>query len=693
MYKEKKVQGEPNSHWADDPAKNPSGGGVVWYWKELEELRDTDADAWCAYSSGDSKVLEAAFERGKKTVDLGNYIVHLDEMIQKHKQHQSRQRRVIRAVRRLNSPEGREQLLYHANKYKGPSGSSPVASPAAPAGAVSPWHSAGSPAHPSPLAGGAHHHHPASPIGALPGSTAHGGPHPAAHFASAPAAPAPAYAGGVAPAGRFSTAPAGYAAPAAGAGGAAPGCAGTTHFAGAPAAGAAGAAWTDYGLRDGPATYSGAHGAAGAGRAQHAAPATYPGHGVHPAAAGGIAQPPQCLSDEARALARLGNHFAKKFCIVAVERMAAEAASVLYSILAPEPGRGVVPELMRSPLHEAGKRMLPNIRSLLCQLGRPKDEMSQESCRITLPCSVMAMDDGFSVHVRGEGGDEFACDGRTMKTFAAAAALYVTKGEVSGGAAAAVLPASKSRTTPQQDREAHCVAVAGPVLCVHDNQCRTQRARNPLLCVSIPGVNLAYSQSDKLAFVDESGRIRQNDLLRRMQQIWGLVLNIMAQQGVRFPVLCAIGCGEFKGAHYEVPELWATALALQLRQPHFNFAAVTVCCPGFGGASENFCVFGRVMQQHQAHLSCAVLIAENLSMVTVAEVLAAKGQRSAILNPSDPTAVRRGYVGMYWDGGHMALEEILALQTTLLLQHRGVNPELWEDRRRRLEVAVHVVEH
>ena len=34
---------------------------------------------------------------------------------------------------------------------------------------------------------------------------------------------------------------------------------------------------------------------------------------------------------------------------------------------------------------------------------------------------------------------------------------------------------------------------------------------------------------------------------------------------------------------------------------------------------------------------------------------------------------------MYWDGGHVALEELLAMQTTLLLHHKGVNATLYTD--------------
>jgi hypothetical protein len=47
------------------------------------------------------------------------------------------------------------------------------------------------------------------------------------------------------------------------------------------------------------------------------------------------------------------------------------------------------------------------------------------------------------------------------------------------------------------------------------------------------------------------------------------------------------------------------------------------------------------------------------------------------LNPSDKKAVLGGSLGLYWLGGHIALEELIAVQTTLLLQHKSFNPEAW----------------
>ena len=88
---------------------------------------------------------------------------------------------------------------------------------------------------------------------------------------------------------------------------------------------------------------------------------------------------------------------------------------------------------------------------------------------------------------------------------------------------------------------------------------------------------------------------------------------------------------------------------------------------------------GRKMLSGIPLLRTAALSPEDRSMMSLADHLSRKGHKAGILNPSDIQAVREGYIGMYWDGGHVALEELLAMQTTLLLHHKGVNPTLYTD--------------
>eukprot|EP00995_Heteronema_vittatum_P002015 NODE_1287_length_1009_cov_288.404167_g894_i0.p2 GENE.NODE_1287_length_1009_cov_288.404167_g894_i0~~NODE_1287_length_1009_cov_288.404167_g894_i0.p2 ORF type:complete len:155 (-),score=55.90 NODE_1287_length_1009_cov_288.404167_g894_i0:157-621(-) len=108
------------------------------------------------------------------------------------------------------------------------------------------------------------------------------------------------------------------------------------------------------------------------------------------------------------------------------------------------------------------------------------------------------------------------------------------------------------------------------------------------------------------------------------------------------------------------------------------------------GGDQNFDAFAKEFQRltETEPLKTCVVLLEDKSMVALADHLARQGLTAGLLNPSDVQAVRQGYIGMYWDGGHIALEELLAMQTTLLLQHRGINPELYTDPKRVQAIAV-----
>lgn len=47
------------------------------------------------------------------------------------------------------------------------------------------------------------------------------------------------------------------------------------------------------------------------------------------------------------------------------------------------------------------------------------------------------------------------------------------------------------------------------------------------------------------------------------------------------------------------------------------------------------------------------------------------GPTVGLVSPSDPLAMISGYIGMYWDGGHVGYEEQLAMLTLLVcLMHK-----------------------
>lgn len=202
------------------------------------------------------------------------------------------------------------------------------------------------------------------------------------------------------------------------------------------------------------------------------------------------------------------------------------------------------------------------------------------------------------------------------------------------------------------------------------------------VCVSVPGLNLAYARQDRGAFLDHGGqRLRTEPALQRMRLVWYHLLALWRHHGVVVGAACAIGCGAFAGPFAaQLPALWAHALVDVLARHDFGLRLLVLCMPG---NAANFAAYRGVLARHGARLRTPVVLTGLHSMASVAAAVGpALGLRGGLLNPSDVVALRMGFLGMYWDGGHVALEEVLAVQTTLLLQHYDLNPAPFDDARR-----------
>lgn len=227
-------------------------------------------------------------------------------------------------------------------------------------------------------------------------------------------------------------------------------------------------------------------------------------------------------------------------------------------------------------------------------------------------------------------------------------------------------------------------AIVGPVYVIYDDSLRPleRGAAPPVLSCSVPGINMSYSHAEMVRY-SVNGKLEQRRYTVRTKVILAHVLACMQAEGVEYPVLCAIGCGAFKGRFGDVPHCVAQATAAVLMEGNFRFKAVVFCLPGFGAGDNNFSVFSSVFAEHDKRLPVPVMLVEDRGMLAIANRLRALGAKAGVLNPSDCDALHpeRGFVGMYWDNGHVALEETMALTTTLLFQHRGVNPGLFAPER------------
>ena len=247
----------------------------------------------------------------------------------------------------------------------------------------------------------------------------------------------------------------------------------------------------------------------------------------------------------------------------------------------------------------------------------------------------------------------------------------------------------------EEYQQSQSVAVCGPVYSMYDAQGNPQaRANRPFYVVSIPGINLDYSNHDKGWFLlkDEKTVKDETALRNQMKQVWRVALLAFKECKVTCPVLSAIGCGAFRGNVKDVPDHWAQALVDVLDDDVVAgaFHVVVLSLPTFG-KYMNFDPFLAVFQKQKRQPTAPpVLLTDGHGLVEVAEWVTERfpDEVAGVLNPSDAQAVRQGFIGMYWQGYHIALEELLATRTTLLLQHIDVNPSLWTDDKRHRPLAV-----
>jgi hypothetical protein len=358
------------------------------------------------------------------------------------------------------------------------------------------------------------------------------------------------------------------------------------------------------------------------------------------------------------------------------------------------------PTINRKPLDDASV-LIPHTRRWLKALGRPEQ---QQGVFITLPQALAAQPDARRVPV-SETSIMTVQQARALAD--SALVTYV------GARPASLLLANESQSKHasmayKEHLKTQQLMISGLVRILYDGRYKPLPKPPVVLSCSAPGINFAYSDIDRHYFTkpsddgDGATVLDKEKILKRMRLIWQHLLLVMDDKfRVQFPVLCAIGCGAFKGVYgAQIPRLWGRALAevvCNSAKVLKNIAAIFVSLPTFG-KDNNFAPFQHsvyeVMKDNADVAYCPIVLIEDASMVDIAVSLTSgrlppvTGSSSdataappvvGMLNPSDVQALRHGWVGMYWDGGHIALEEVLAMQTTLLLHHVGLNKALYTD--------------
>lgn len=227
---------------------------------------------------------------------------------------------------------------------------------------------------------------------------------------------------------------------------------------------------------------------------------------------------------------------------------------------------------------------------------------------------------------------------------------------------------------------------------------------------SISGINLAYSISDQRNYIHpDTLDIKGTKIWDQIVRIWRMALIPMSAKNVRVAVLNAIGCGAFLRGVFQgekVRSLYARALRMLLEDPvkylsfdnRMTLQAVVVCFPAvdkmnfqayqkaFEDGPKDIDVYLRpdlLSLSERFFVGKGVRSLPSHDMVSISAAIAERiGGSVAMLNPSDVEATRLGRIGVYFDGGDIALEEYIAVATTVLTTNRYLNPDLWNDRGR-----------
>ena len=322
---------------------------------------------------------------------------------------------------------------------------------------------------------------------------------------------------------------------------------------------------------------------------------------------------------------------------------------------------GSTPTLVRASLHDQRAAMRPPMRAFLGQLTGGGEV---RGLRIDPPSSPAA---GYRTATIG--GVELTPD--QVATLQASTEITYLGGEwpAAGRVRVGLAPGERVRDNPDEwdpavYQASQRLAVTGPVHVLWRVRRRPEgglelvpRPRNdekPPVCVSVAGINFAYSTVDFNRFVDHARMVPNAAAREHMRTTCFHMFHAWKQRRVDVPVLCALGCGAFRGDVRDVPESWATAMRRVLGAFDFGFRFVVISLPGFGGGNDNLRAFREVFRAGagagaDGGPKVTVVLTEHHGIADLADVASRmEGVRAGLLNPSDVAALRLGCLGMYW---------------------------------------------
>lgn len=202
-----------------------------------------------------------------------------------------------------------------------------------------------------------------------------------------------------------------------------------------------------------------------------------------------------------------------------------------------------------------------------------------------------------------------------------------------------------------------------------------QRTINEPLCTyriyTTNAPNLAYDALFTKLFVNERSQKLKPSYKETLKKIFYHVLSNMKQDGIEVPVLPGFGLGSF--LPYELKDqgiaYFAEALTETLNEGAFTFKGFIFADP----SKHLHPIIKHELKKYKEKPWATNFHITNKSCLDVAHFGATLGIKTGLLNAGDPSCV----AGQFWQKGHIALEEMCGLFTTMVLsQTYTMNPHL-----------------
>lgn len=268
---------------------------------------------------------------------------------------------------------------------------------------------------------------------------------------------------------------------------------------------------------------------------------------------------------------------------------------------------------------------------------------------------------------------KFEMTGKEIKQMVASTQVSYDGNRVSGKKISNYLSKGADVNDQDQSREVRgrCVRSKIPLVVNQQGQTISRKAgRDPLHTFNIytmngPNLNgVDGSDSFPNDFFDDKGTFLPDGFKTEMKALLEHYLLECKADGLDVPVVTGISMGAFLPDNLkdEGKQIFAAALKECLADPQFDFKGIVFADPDSKDPTLRNAVLGALKDDTRVTVT-------NKSGLDIVELGTKEGLKMGLLNPGDNSC----YPGQNWEGGHFALEEMLAMFSLMVIaQHPRV---------------------